>query len=241
MSLTSIKGLQSEIFVPITPPPVWTPVTKELKDMKIALATAAGVHMKSDKRFNLAGDFSYREIPGDAPVSEMMVSHGGYDNGDVNKDINCMFPIDRLRELAQAGFIKEVAPMHFGFMGGGGDQDKFTNETGPEIARRLKEEGVDACVLTAGWGTCHRSAVIVQRAIEEAGIPTIIVAALPPVVRQNGTPRAVAPLVPMGANAGEPNNIEMQTNILRDTLKQLIAIPSAGKIVPLPYEYVANV
>lgn len=80
-----------------------------------------------------------------------------------------------------------------------------------------------------------------QRAIEEAGIPTIIVAALPPVVRQNGTPRAVAPLVPMGANAGEPNNIEMQTNILRDTLKQLIAIPSAGKIVPLPYEYVANV
>jgi D-proline reductase (dithiol) PrdB len=150
MSLTSIKGLQSEIFVPITPPPVWTPVTKELKDMKIALATAAGVHMKSDKRFNLAGDFSYREIPGDAPVSEMMVSHGGYDNGDVNKDINCMFPIDRLRELAQAGFIKEVAPMHFGFMGGGGDQDKFTNETGPEIARRLKEEGVDACVLTAG-------------------------------------------------------------------------------------------
>lgn len=83
--------------------------------------------------------------------------------------------------------------------------------------------------------------MIVQRAIEEAGIPTIIVAALPPVVRQNGTPRAVAPLVPMGANAGEPNNIEMQTNILRDTLKQLIAIPSAGKIVPLPYEYVANV
>lgn len=80
-----------------------------------------------------------------------------------------------------------------------------------------------------------------QRAIEEAGIPTIIVAALPPVVRQNGTPRAVAPLVPMGANAGEPNNVEMQTNILRDTLLKLIEIPSAGKIIPLPYEYVAQV
>lgn len=80
-----------------------------------------------------------------------------------------------------------------------------------------------------------------QRAIEEAGIPTIIIAALPPVVRQNGTPRAVAPLVPMGANAGEPNNVEMQTNILKDTLKQLIEIPSAGKIIQLPYEYVAQV
>ena len=80
-----------------------------------------------------------------------------------------------------------------------------------------------------------------QRAIEEAGIPTIIIAALPPVVRQNGSPRAVAPLVPMGANAGEPNNVEMQTNILKDTLKKLIEIPSAGKIISLPYEYVAQV
>ena len=29
MSLTTVKGMQSEIFVPITPPMVWTPVTKE--------------------------------------------------------------------------------------------------------------------------------------------------------------------------------------------------------------------
>ncbi len=80
-----------------------------------------------------------------------------------------------------------------------------------------------------------------QRAIEKAGIPTIIIAALPPVVRQTGTPRAVAPRVPMGANAGEPNNVEMQTGIVKDTLLELVKIPSAGKIVPLPYEYVAKV
>ena len=80
-----------------------------------------------------------------------------------------------------------------------------------------------------------------QRAIEEAGIPTIIIAALPPVVRQTGTPRAVAPLVPMGANAGEPNNIEMQYNLVKDSLVQLHDIQTPGKIVPLPYEYVAKV
>ena len=170
-----------------------------------------------------------------------MVSHGGYDNGDVNKDINCMFPIDRLKELKEEGFIKEVAPVHIGFMGGGGNQEKFSHETGPAIAKILKEEEVDAVVLTAGWGTCHRSAVLVQRAIEESGIPTICIAALPPVVRQTGTPRAVAPLVPMGANAGEPNNKEMQRNILKDTLKQLVAIDSPGKIISLPYEYIAKV
>ena len=80
-----------------------------------------------------------------------------------------------------------------------------------------------------------------QRAIEEAGIPSIIIAALPPVVRQNGTPRCTAPIVPMGANVGEPNNPEMQRNILRDTLIQLVELDSPGKIVPLPYEYIAKV
>lgn len=150
MQLTRVQGLQSEIFVPVTPNPVWTPVTKPLKDMCIALASAAGVHLISDARFNLAGDSSFREIPGDVKPEELMVSHGGYDNGDVNKDINCMFPITRLQELAKEGFIKSVAPVNYGFMGGGGDQTKFKEETGPAIAAKLKAEGVDAVLLTAG-------------------------------------------------------------------------------------------
>lgn len=150
MSMTVVKGLQSEIFVPITPKSVFTPVTKPLNEMTVALATAAGVHLKSDKRFNLAGDFTWRKIPDETPSSELMVSHGGYDNSDVNKDINAMFPIDRLHELQKEGFIKACAPTHAGFMGGGGNIEKFTNETGPEIAKMLKEEGVDSALLTAG-------------------------------------------------------------------------------------------
>ena len=149
MSLTVVKGMQSEIFVPITPPSVWAPVTKPLSEMKIALATAAGVHHKEDKRFNLAGDFTWRKVYNDRPSSSLMVSHGGYDNADVNKDINCMFPIDRMNELAAEGFIKGVAPVHAGFMGGGGNQEKFKNETGPAIAEMFKKEGVDAVILTS--------------------------------------------------------------------------------------------
>ena len=80
-----------------------------------------------------------------------------------------------------------------------------------------------------------------QRAIEEAGIPTICIAALPPVVRQTGTPRSVAPLVPMRANAGGANNPEQQTAIVKATLEQLIEIQTPGKIVPLPFEYIAKV
>ena len=80
-----------------------------------------------------------------------------------------------------------------------------------------------------------------QRAIESVGIPTIIIAALPPVVKLTGTPRAVAPLVPMGANAGAPHNVEQQTAIVKATLEQLEEITTPGTVVPLPFEYQAKV
>ena len=80
-----------------------------------------------------------------------------------------------------------------------------------------------------------------QRSIESVGIPTIIIAALPPVVKQTGTPRAVAPLVPMGANAGAPHNVEQQTAIVKATLEQLEEITTPGTVVPLPFEYQAKV
>jgi D-proline reductase (dithiol) PrdB len=81
----------------------------------------------------------------------------------------------------------------------------------------------------------------VQRAIESVGIPTVLIAALPPVVRQAGTPRAVAPIVPMGANAGEPHNIAMQTGIVTDALQFIVDCQTPGKIEPLPYEYHAQI
>ena len=34
-----------------------------------------------------------------------MVTHGDFDNSDINKDVNAMFPIDRLHELVEEGFI----------------------------------------------------------------------------------------------------------------------------------------
>lgn len=150
MKLTVFEGLQSEIYVPITPKSIFEPVKKPLNEMTVALVTCAGVHLKTDKRFNLAGDTSYRAVPDTVKDEDLMVSHGGYDNSDVNKDVNCMFPIDRLHELVKEGFIKASAPTHYSMMGGGGDQDAFREETGPAIAENLKEEGVDAVVLTAG-------------------------------------------------------------------------------------------
>ncbi len=126
-------------------------------------------------------------------------------------------------------------------MGGGGNVQKFREETGPDIAKIFKDEGVDIVLLTGGCGTCHRSATIVQRAIESVGISTIIVAALPPIAKQQGAPRIAAAHVPIGSNAGEPNNVEMQTAILKDSLNAMTKMQNFGELIMLPYEYRHNV
>ncbi|EDU38170.1 D-proline reductase (dithiol) protein PrdB [Clostridium sporogenes] len=241
MNLTTAKGMKSEVYAPVTPPPVWTPLTKALKDCKVGFATAGGIHIKTQEPFKTAGDFTYRIIPSDTPSSELMVTHGGFDNSDINKDVNAMLPIDRLHELAKEGFIGSVSPVLIGFMGGGGNVQKFKEETGPAIAKIFKDEGVDIVLLTGGCGTCHRSATIVQRAIESVGISTIIVAALPPIAKQQGAPRIAAAHVPIGSNAGEPNNIEMQTAILKDSLNAMTKMKEFGELIMLPYEYRHNV
>lgn len=149
MSMNIAYGLRSEIFVPPLTDPVFTPVQKSPKDMTVALVTGAGVHLKSDVPFRLSGDSTFRLIPHDTPDEQLTVSHGGYDNRDVNRDINAMFPLRALRRLAEEGFVRP-SPTHVGFMGGGGDLDRLTHETGPAIAEVLRQAGADAAVFTAG-------------------------------------------------------------------------------------------
>lgn len=57
MSLTTVEGMRSEIFVPITPKPVFTELKKPLNECKVAFITAGGIHKKSDKPFNTSGGF----------------------------------------------------------------------------------------------------------------------------------------------------------------------------------------
>ena len=146
----TVKLFQSEIPTATMPSIIWTPVSKPLSEMKIALVTGTGVHLKNDERFMLSSDSSFRIIPADVNSKDLIVSHGGYDNTDVLTDINSMFPIDRLRELEKEGIIAGIAPRHIGFMGGGGDLEALANRTGPAIAAILKEDGVDAAIFTAG-------------------------------------------------------------------------------------------
>ena len=131
----------------------WTPLTKPLSQCTVGLLTTGGVHLKSDVPFDVAnahGDPSFREIPMDVDSSELAITHTHYNHVDADRDVNCMFPLDRLRELQAEGTIGGGAPVAYNIMGFNPDPAHLIEETAPEIARRYKADGVDLLFLTCG-------------------------------------------------------------------------------------------
>ncbi|MEK7828304.1 MAG: selenoprotein B, partial [Deltaproteobacteria bacterium] len=63
-----------------------------------------------------------------------------------------VFPIDRLKELKDAGEIGGIAEINYGFMGhiDGGHIYTLINETAPGVAEKLRTQNVDAVLLTPG-------------------------------------------------------------------------------------------
>lgn len=124
-----------------------------LADCKVALVTTSGVHLRGQTPFDMQnpdGDATYRELPADTAETEIVITHKYYDHSDADADLNVVFPLAHFRNLAQMGIIGEVAPRHFGFMGHiEGDQVQILNEiTAPEIATKLRDDGVDFAFLT---------------------------------------------------------------------------------------------
>jgi D-proline reductase (dithiol) PrdB len=123
----------------------WARLTKPLDESRVALVTTGGVYLEGQRPFE-RGDDTYREIPRDTPGDRFRIWHPGYDTGPATRDINCIFPIDRFRELEAEGAIGELAGTNYSFMGLIPDPERLVNETAPEAARKLKEGRRRRCV-----------------------------------------------------------------------------------------------
>jgi D-proline reductase (dithiol) PrdB len=126
-----------------------TPIARPLPDSRLAVVTTAGLHLRGDAPFRGA-DPSYRAIPSTSRPDEIIQSHAsiGFDRVPVIRDLNVTLPLDRLRELVARRELGRLGPTCYSFMGAQRDWTKIEQETAPEVAARLRDEGVDAVLLT---------------------------------------------------------------------------------------------
>ena len=118
-----------------------------LSSRRIAIVTSAGLHRVGDPAFATV-DLSYRVIPGTTSANELTMTHSSihFDRTGFHEDVNVVFPIDRLHELASEGVIGSVANYHYSLMGAGWPPAAI-EPTMREVAARLREDGVDAVCL----------------------------------------------------------------------------------------------
>jgi D-proline reductase (dithiol) PrdB len=140
------------------PPYQWTvndaaplsPLRKPLAECRVSMLTAGGVSRCSAAPWNpdARNDLRVDEIASDADSDDFQIHDSYYDHRDADRDLNCLFPIDRLRELAAEGVVGEVAPRIWsGFMGRIYRRRAVTTEAAPALAAKLGEDEVDLFLL----------------------------------------------------------------------------------------------
>lgn len=153
-SLSERHGRRAGSFDDVRLPRLTGP-HQPLHDCRVAILTAGGVHLSGQPPFDMRdpeGDGSWRTVPQHALRSDLTITHDYYDHGAADEDVNCVFPIDRLTELARARVIGEPAPRHVGMMGhlSGAQLARLVDRSAPDIVALLKEDAVDVVLAVPG-------------------------------------------------------------------------------------------
>ena len=142
----------------------FTPLHKPISQMRLGLIASSGhyVHGDDPQPFGIK-DMTQEEaaarieeffiteptlssIPMNTPRENLRVRHGGYDIRGVQADFNVALPLDRLQELQEEGFIGELTPNAYSFVGAC-SQLRLLNHTGSQWVTKFHQEQVEAVVL----------------------------------------------------------------------------------------------
>ncbi len=133
-------------------PVPWTPLKKPLKECRLSMVSSAAI-VASDQdpfdNFIRIGDTGIREISRDVDVATLRETHRSkaFDHTGLRQDTNLAFPVDRFREMADAGFVGSLNHRYFSIMGSVTAPDQLIKNTIPQVVPKLVKDQVDIALL----------------------------------------------------------------------------------------------
>lgn len=214
----------------------FTPVRRALPMMNLALISSAGAYIDGTDPFDtsaLDGDLTFREIPSEIVADDLRFSARGYDPVFVQQDLNVQIPLARLSEFAANRVIGQLNSTFWSFCGFIPDAGRLVDVMLPRLVERLQRYEVQAALLIPASRLCHQSVALAARAIELAGIPTMMLAVERDVTENVRPPRAGFYKGKIGSVAGQPNWPEHQRRVLDEALRWIEAMdqPGTNKLV----------
>jgi len=125
-------------------------LAKPLNEARLTFVSSAGVQPAGTMPFDVVhpvGDFSFRRVPSGSAVDELAIHQIKYPTNGAAKDLNVIFPIERLQELATEKFIGGLTSNFFSFIGYNMDPEGFERTLAEDIADAVVAEAADAALL----------------------------------------------------------------------------------------------
>jgi D-proline reductase (dithiol) PrdB len=209
----------------------FTPARRALPMLNLALVSSAGAYIDGTDPFDLDsrdGDTSIREIPIQVEAGDLRYAAKGYDPAAVNEDRNAQIPIDRLLEYEANAVIGRLNDVWISLSPWIPNAARVANETAPNIADRLVRYDVQAALLIPASRLCHQTLGIVARAIEQRGIPTILLSVDRPATDKVRPPRTAYYVGEFGSVAGKAGWKQYQHRVLDETLRWIETFDQPG-------------
>ena len=209
----------------------FTAARRALPMLNLALISSAGAYIDGTDPFDThapAGDFNFREIPTEVEPDDLRFAARGYDVAAVQQDINAEVPLERLFEFESNGIIGQFNEVFWSFCGFIPDATTFAEKTLPRLVERLQRYEVQAALVIPASRLCHQSISLAARAIEQAGIPTMMLAVVKDVVESVRPPRAGLYEGQLGMVSGKPNWPEHQRRVLDEALRLIEPMDQPG-------------
>jgi D-proline reductase (dithiol) PrdB len=123
---------------------------QSLSGSRLTFVSSAGVQPKGTMPFDVVhpvGDYSFRRVPSTSKAADLEIHQLKYPTADAHRDLNVVFPIERLQELAEEGVIGDLTPNFFSFIGYNMDPEHLERTLAEEIAEAVVADGADAALL----------------------------------------------------------------------------------------------
>ena len=142
----AMRALSSVAPAPTFENPAFT-IPPSLPEATVAIVTTAALHQGGVNW--TPNDAHFERLPDGARNLSLGHLSQSFDRAGFANDINVVYPVERLHELAERGVIGKVASHHYSCAG---NQDGMVStvrlDTGPKVAKQLIAEGVDVVLLT---------------------------------------------------------------------------------------------
>ena len=157
MATTSELSLSVRLFLKTyrlrsNDPVPFVPLSKPLRECKVGLVSSAGFVPPGVAPFDESvrgGDSTWRVVPADTAPTALTDCHRSesFDHSAMEQDPDLAFPLTRLRELVEKGFLGSSTANHVSIMGSITATGDLIKNTGPEVAAYFQEQGADLVLL----------------------------------------------------------------------------------------------